>query len=51
MSYSDWSDRVAASSFSGEVSVTSFDKSYHVSAAPKNFLTDDTDKHKVCVLL
>ena len=47
MSYSDWTDRVAASSFSGEVSATSFDLNYHVTVASKNFLTSNTDQHKV----
>ena len=49
MSYSDWTDRVAASSFAGDVMVTSFDSSYHLSISHKNIIAGKPDQHKVSV--
>ena len=55
MSYSDWTDRVVASSFAGDVSMTSFDSSYHVFSPHdhKNFLpsTNRHKVHKVCMFM
>ena len=46
MSYSDWTDRVVASSFAGDVSMASFDSTYHLTIPDhKNVLS--TDRHKV----
>ena len=48
MSYSDWTDRVVASSFAGDVSVTSFDSSYHLSSPHDHkSILNNTNKHKV----
>ena len=49
MSYSDWTDRVVAASFAGDVRMTSFDSKYHMPSThdDKNYLPN-SDRHKVC---
>ena len=44
MSYSDWTDRVVAASFAGDVKMTSFTSTTH---DYKNYLPN-SDRHNVC---